>query len=81
MPQVADISKKLARLVLKEDLKLKPYKIPDLHQLLPTDRPKRLKFATWFKGLPKKTYQWFICSDETYFYLTEPINKQTTDYG
>ena len=74
--QVADISTSLVRLVLKEDLDLKPYKLPTFHELIPSDYPKRLNFALWFKSLPQDTSMVLICSDEAYFYLIEPDNKQ-----
>lgn len=34
------------------------------------------EFARWFLSLPKATENWFICSDEAYFTLTLPLNKQ-----
>ena len=44
--------------------------------LEPDDYPKRVELANWFLTLPKNTNEWFIFSDEAYFYLTESINKQ-----
>ena len=43
--QIADISSSLARLVLKQDLCLKPYKLPQYHELKPGDPAKRLNFC------------------------------------
>ena len=74
--QVAGISYKLARMVLKEDLNLKPYKLRQYHELKPSDPAKRLDFCIWFKGLPKITAMRLICSDEAYCCPTEPVNKQ-----
>ena len=74
--QVADISSSLARLVLKDDLGLKPYKRPEYHELKPDDPAKRVDFCIWFKTLPKITAMRLICSDEAHFHLTEPMNKQ-----
>ena len=48
--QVANISSSLARLVLKQDLKLKPYKLPEYHELKPGDPAKRLNFCLWFSA-------------------------------
>jgi len=62
--------------VLKEDLGLKPFKLPSNHELKPADHPKRLNFCIWFRALPKMTSMRLICSDEAYFYLTQPDNKQ-----
>ena len=36
----------------------------------------KFEFARWFLSLPKATENWFICSDEAYFTLTLPLNKQ-----
>ena len=74
--QVADISRELARMVLKEDLNLKPYKLRQYHELKPSDPAKRLNFCLWFRSLLQRTTMRLICSDEAYFCLTEQINKQ-----
>ena len=37
---------------------------------------KGVNFANWFLSLPMDTKYFFTCSDEAYFYLTLPINKQ-----
>ena len=74
--QVANISSSLARLVLTQDLKLKSYKLPHYHELKPGDPTKRLNFSLWFRSLPQGTAMRLICSDEAYFCLTEPVNKQ-----
>ena len=68
---MADISRELARMVLKEDLGLKPYKLPEYHELLPGDPAKRVDFCTWFKTLPKNTSKWLICLNKAYISLTE----------
>lgn len=70
------ISSSLTRNILKEDLALKPYKIPEYQKLQPADYQKRVKLAEWFLKLPQKTLEYFIASDEAYFYLTESSNKQ-----
>ncbi len=51
LSQVAlEISKSLTRLILKDDFDLKPYRLPDFHELQPADFPKRLDFCLiyWF---------------------------------
>jgi hypothetical protein len=55
LSQVAEIS---YRLILKDDLDLKPYKLPDLHELQTADFPKRLDFCNWIKALPRNTADW-----------------------
>ena len=37
---------------------------------------RRVDFASWFLNPPKNAHEWFIFSDEAYFYLSESINKQ-----
>ena len=76
--QDAEISYSLTRLILKDDLDLKPYKLPDFHELEPADFPKRLDFCNWVKVLPRNAADWFIFSDEAYFYLTKTANKQNS---
>lgn len=73
---VLGISYNATRDVLKNHLHLKPYKYNDYHELEPEDYPKRVKFASWFLSLPKNSHEWFVFSDEAYFYLTQSINKQ-----
>ena len=55
---------------------MKPYKLHDWHKLEAHDYPKRVEFGRWVlsKG-PEFKYN-LICSDEAYFYLTLPLNKQ-----
>jgi hypothetical protein len=70
------VSPTLVYHILHEDLHFKPYKLHSWHKLKPEDFPKRLKFAEWFSGLPPNHKFFFIFSDEAYFYLTLPKNKQ-----
>jgi hypothetical protein len=49
----AEISSSLTRLILKDDLDLKPYKLPDFHELQPANFPIRLDFCNWMKALPR----------------------------
>jgi hypothetical protein len=59
LSQAAEISYSLTRLILKDDLDLKPYKLPDFHELQTADFPKRLDFCNWIKALPRNTADWF----------------------
>lgn len=70
------VSQTLIISILNDDLHLKPYKYQEWHKLEYHDYEKRVKFATWFLSLHVNTKFSFICSDEAYFYLTLPINKQ-----
>lgn len=70
------VSPTLVYNVLHDDLHLKPYKLHEWHKLEYHDYEKRVEFAEWFLGLPKDHKFFFICSDEAYFYLTLPMNKQ-----
>jgi hypothetical protein len=71
------LNRETVRVFLKEDLHLKPYKEQEYHQLLPADHDKRVEFANWVLSLPPEALLCFIMSDEAYFYLTPPINKQS----
>jgi len=62
--------------ILHDDLHLKPYKLHQWHKLEVHDYEKRVDFANRFLSLPKDAKNFFICSDEAYFYLTLPVNKQ-----
>ena len=72
----AQVSYTTIRSILLDDLHLKPYKIQEYHQLQLGDYNKRENFADWFLALPSDAKFFFIVSDEAYFYLVEPINKQ-----
>lgn len=73
---VAQISHTLAGIVLRQDLAMKPYKLQYVHKLLPIDNAKRLDCAEWFLAQSAEIQQNTIFSDEAYFYLTLPLNKQ-----
>ena len=66
--------------VLHDDLHLKPFKFHSWHVIEEHDYAKRLAFAEWFLSLRKSTEQFMIFSDEAYFYLTLPNNKQNNRY-
>jgi len=70
------LSRSLILTILSDDLHLKPYKYHDWHKLEDRDYVSRVQFATWFLSLPADTENWLICSDEAYFSLTLPLNKQ-----
>ena len=70
------VSPMLVFSILHDDLHLKPYKFHQWYKLEAHDYEKRVDFANWFLSLPMDTKYFFICSDEAYFYLTLPINKQ-----
>ena len=70
------VSPTLVYHILHDDLHLKPHKYQEWHKLDAHDYEKRVEFAHWFLSRPKEAKYFFICSDEAYFYLTLPINKQ-----
>ena len=70
------VSTKIVQTILSDDLHLKPYKLQNWHRLETHDYEKRLDFANWCIGLGPYFKNWLICSDEAYFYLTLPLNKQ-----
>jgi len=72
------VSQSLILSILHDDLHLKPYKLQEWHNLEFHDYDKRVSFAQWFLSLNPSTKFSLICSDEAYFYLTLPINKQNS---
>lgn len=72
----AEISYSLTRDILLTELKLKPYKYQSCQQLDEDDFAKRVDFARWFLDLSGQPHLFTICTDESYFYLTQAINKQ-----
>ena len=50
--------------------------IHEWHKLEDADYEKRVIFAKWFTKLPPQDKYFFIFSDEAYFYLSLPVNKQ-----
>ena len=70
------VSTTLIYTILHDDLHLKSYKYHDWHKLEDYDYERRVTFAKWFLSLRSEAKFFFICSDEAYFYLTMPINKQ-----
>jgi hypothetical protein len=74
------VSQTLILTILQDDLHLKPYKFHNFQALEDADYEKRLIFANWFISLPKLTEMFMFFSDEAYFYLRLPINKQNNRY-
>jgi hypothetical protein len=65
LSQVAEISYSLTRFILKDDLGLKPYGLPDFHQLQSANFPKRLDFCNWMEVLTRNAADWFIFSEKS----------------
>ena len=63
-------------MILSDDLHLKPYKLQDWHKLETHDYEKRVEFARWSIELGPHFKNLFVCNDDTYFYLTLPLNYQ-----
>lgn len=74
--QATKTSTGLTHDIMTNDLCLKPYKIHDCHRLLQPDFQKRVDFAEWYFKTSDISHDRIICTDEAYFYLTEPSNKQ-----
>ena len=74
------ISQTLVLTILHDDLHLKAYKFNNCHVIEEADYEKRELFADWFLSLPESTEYNMIFSDEAYFYLSLPINKQNNRY-
>jgi hypothetical protein len=63
----AKILHSLFGLIFKDDLDIKQYELPDLHETETDDSKKRLDFCYRVKGLPINDRKWFIFPDEAYF--------------
>ena len=62
--------------IMRREIGLHPYKIQAFHRLLAPDLKKRVDLAEWFFKTRDISHDRIICTDEAYFYLTEPLNKQ-----
>lgn len=76
MASSLNISPTLVFNILHDDMHLKSYKYQTWHKLEVQDYKPRVKFAEWFLSKPLQTENFFIFSDEAYFTLTLPLNKQ-----
>ena len=61
---------------MRREIDWYPYKIQAFHRLLAPDLKKRVDFTEWFFKTRDISHGRIICTDEAYFYLTEPLNKQ-----
>lgn len=64
------------RNLCRKDLKLKPYKPKRTFKLYKLDHRKRLEFVQFLKNRRLNVEDYFICSDEAYFYLHGGHNIQ-----
>lgn len=67
------------RHIIRDDLKLFPYKIQLTHRLLPIDKPRRLDYANFVVNMAQTDdyfRQKIIMSDEAHFSLNGTVNKQ-----
>ena len=71
-----DVSPTLVYQIFTYDLHLSAYKFHQWYKLDDLDYPKRENFARWFLNLPTVTLYNMIFSDEAYFCITLPVNKQ-----
>jgi hypothetical protein len=79
LAQQVNITHTSVRRILKNDLKLYPYKVQLLHQLLPADSVHRVTFSEWFVNKCREEndfVQYLITSDEAHFHLSGYVNKQ-----
>lgn len=73
------LARETARLIIRKDLKLFPYKIQMAQKLNPADYVRRLNYAKWCIEMAKTdTNFWrkIIMSDEAHFTLNGGVNKQ-----
>lgn len=73
------MSQRSIRRILVHDLKMFPYKVQSVHQLLPTDRNSRVTYAQTIINLNDEEDNFsdkLIMSDEAHFHLSGYVNKQ-----
>lgn len=73
------ISRRSLRRILVEDLKMFPYKVQTVHQLLPADSQARLTYSHALLNLVQEEDDFvskIIMSDEAHFHLSGYVNKQ-----
>lgn len=79
--RITGIPQSSIRRILHGILDLYPYKIQTLHQLVPADTGKRLKFATWALAQMDRDPQWLLnvmWTDEAHFSLHGDVNTQNS---
>lgn len=79
LAQVVSLKRSSVQRVLKNDLKLYPYKAQVVQQLIPADKVNRVKFCEWLmeKCTAEQNFmQKLITSDEAHFHLYGHTNKQ-----
>jgi len=72
------VSQSLCQTIMLNDLGLKPYKYQSCHELLAGDPAKRVDFANWYLTQSVDMMDHFIVTDEAWFYMTLPYNKQNS---
>lgn len=73
------ISRSSLRRILVKDLRMFPYKVQSVHQLLPVDHQTRVTYAQAILNLENEVDDFstkIIMSDEAHFHLSGYVNKQ-----
>lgn len=78
LSQRIDLPYTTTRNILKADLKLFPYKVTSVHQILPADMPLRERYCQWFlNAFPEDNdLNNVFFSDEAWFHLSGYVNSQ-----
>ena len=79
LAQQVNIPRTSVNRILKQDLRLYPYKVQVVQQLLPADKLQRKTFAEWVNNICREEEyftQHLITSDEAHFDLSGYVNKQ-----
>ena len=64
---------------LRKSLKLYPYRMSSLHELIPTDCQKRVDYCQWFQQhMDDNALDMTFFSDEAWIHLSGYINSQNT---
>lgn len=80
LSQQIGVSVGTSHALLKKDLKLYPYRLTAVQELLPVDPPQRLEFCQWFvntfSGTSYSSLEKSFFTDESWFTLTGYVNSQ-----
>lgn len=79
MQQEVDLSYGTCRRILKNDLKLHPYRLQVTHEILPLDRPQRREFCQRFIDTfigNDEVMKKIMFTDESWFHLSGYVNSQ-----
>lgn len=77
LSQQAEVPRSTCHRILKNKLKMHPYKITVVQELLPRDFEARMNYCYWFQNtFDDRLLDFTFYSDEAWFHLSGYINSQ-----